>query len=134
MLTKDDVREVIAVYIKAWQEQDPDLICTIFTEDATYWERVMKPVTIGDREAIRAYWKDKVVGAQANITCELLAVYLDGDTATAEWLAEFDDVAQGVRKRMREVAILEFDGRLIRSLREFWSSEPVGSLAAVDGQ
>lgn len=132
MLTKDDVREVIAVYIKAWTTQDPDLIVTIFTEDASYWERVSQPIVISDREAIRAYWKDKVVGAQANITCTLLSLYLDGNVATAEWVAVFDDVAQGVRKRMREVAILEFEGKLIRSLREYWSSEPVDSLTAAE--
>jgi hypothetical protein len=36
---------------------------------------------------------------QANITCRLLSLYLDGDTAIAEWEAEFDDLIQGVRKR-----------------------------------
>ena len=30
-LTKDDVRDVIDVYIKAWTTQDPGLITTIFT-------------------------------------------------------------------------------------------------------
>lgn len=128
MLTKDHVREVIAVYIQAWQEQDPDLICTIFTESATYHERVMGD-PIPDREAIRRYWQAKVVGAQANITCRLLSLYLDGDTAIAEWLAEFDDMAQGVRKRMREIAVLEFEDGLISGLREYWASETVRELA-----
>ena len=66
-----------------------------------------------------------MVEGQANIACRLLHVYLDGDTAIAEWLAKFCDVAQGVRKRMREIAVLEFDGHLIRSLREYWASEVV---------
>jgi uncharacterized protein (TIGR02246 family) len=127
-LTKDDVREVIAVYIEAWETQDPSLIVTIFTDDASYHERVMGD-PIPDRDAIRAYWESKVVGAQANITCRLLSLYLDGDTAIAEWLAEFDDLAKGSRKRMREVAILEFRDGLISSLREYWSSETVGDLA-----
>ena len=83
-LTKEDVREVINVYIKAWTEQDPDLIVTIFTPGAIYHERVMKDVTIAGREAIRDYWQSKVVGAQANITCRLLNLYLDGYYAGAE--------------------------------------------------
>ena len=109
-LTKQDVRKVIAVYMKAWREQDPDLIVTIFDQDATYHERVMEDITIAGRDAIRDYWKSKVVGAQANIICGLLHTYLDHDTDTAicEWVAEFDDVAQGVRKRMKEIAVLEF--------------------------
>lgn len=121
-LTKQDVRQVLDVYIKAWQSQDPDLICTIFTEGATYHERVMSD-PIPDREAIRAYWQSKVVEAQANITCRLLNLYLDGDTAIAEWEAEFDDVPKRVRKRMKEIAVLEFEGGLIASLREYWASE-----------
>ena len=119
---------VLATYIKAWETQDPDLIVTIFTPSATYHERVLGD-PIPDREAIRRYWQDKVVGSQANIRCELLAMYLDGETVIAEWLAEFDDVAQGVRKRMREIAVLVFEGGLISSLREYWASEPVGQLA-----
>jgi hypothetical protein len=126
-LTKHDVREVLEVYIRAWQEQDPDLIVTIFTKSATYHERVLKD-PIPDREAIRRYWQDKVVSSQANIRCELLSLYLDGDTAIAEWEAEFDDVIEGVRKRMREIAVLVFEGHLIASLREYWASEEIGQL------
>lgn len=128
-LTKRDVRNVLGIYIKAWEQQDPDLICTIFTEGATYHERVLG-APIPDRRAIRAYWESKVVGAQANIKCRLLDLYLDGDVAIAEWEAEFDDIAQGVRKRMKEIAVLRFEGRLIASLREYWASERVGELSA----
>lgn len=127
MLTKQDVRDVLDVYVRAWETQDPELIVTIFTEDATYHERVLE-APIPDREAIRQYWKDKVVGAQANITCKVLNVYIDGDTAIAEWLAEFDDVAQGVRKRMKEIAVLDFRGGKIAALREYWASEKIGDL------
>ena len=132
MLTKQDVRKVIAVYMKAWKTQDPDLIVTIFTPEATYHERVMEDITITGRDGIRAYWESKVVGAQANIICGMEHRYLDHDTGTAiaEWVAEFDDVAQGVRKRMREIAVLEFEDGLISSLREYWASETVGELSA----
>ena len=137
VLTKPEVGDIIAVYIAAWMRQDPNMIVTIFTPDATYHERIMED-PIPDREAIRRYWETKVVGAQANITCRLLNLYLDGNVATAEWLAEFDDVVQGVRKRMQEVALLEFSytpgcGWLIRSLREYWASETVGALEGADG-
>jgi ketosteroid isomerase-like protein len=127
-LTKQDVREVIGVYIKAWETQDADLILTIFTEGATYHERVMRD-PIPDRDSIGAYWTSKVVEAQANISCKLLSLYLDGNTAIAEWEAEFDDLAQGQRKRMREIAVLAFEGRRIASLREYWASETISALA-----
>ena len=83
---------------------------------------------IPDRAAIRRYWETKVVRDQANIRCELLSMYLDGDTVIAEWQAEFDDLAQGVRKRMREIAVLVFEGHLIASLREYWASEAAGAM------
>lgn len=127
-LTREDVREVIDVYIRAWEGQDPNLIVTIFTPAATYHERVLAD-PIPDRESIRRYWQDKVVSSQANISCKLLSLYLDGNTAIAEWEAEFDDLAKGVRKRMREIAVLEFERRLISSLREYWASEQIGTLA-----
>ncbi len=37
-----------------------------------------------------------------------------------------------VRKRMREVAILEFEGKLIASLREYWSSEVIADLETAE--
>jgi hypothetical protein len=129
-LDRRHVREVVDVYIRAWVGQDPDLIVTVFTDDATYHERVLEE-PIRRRAGIRAYWQAKVVAAQANITCRLLNLYLDGDTAVAEWEACFDDLPQGVRKRMREVAILEFRDGLIDSLREYWSSETVDGFGAV---
>jgi len=98
-LTSQDVRDVVDVYIRAWVEQDPDLIVTIFTDTATYHERVLG-APIPNREGIRTYWQAKVVESRANIKCELLNLYLDGTTAIVEWEAEFDDVVQRVRKRM----------------------------------
>ena len=123
-LTKQEVRGVLDVYIRAWTEQDPDLIATIFADEASYHERVLE-APIVSRDGIKAYWQTKVVESQANIKCELLNLYLDGKTAIVEWEAEFDDLAQNVRKRMREVAIVVFDGHLIESLREYWASQEV---------
>jgi hypothetical protein len=76
-LTREHAAEVLATYIKARESQDPDLIVTIFTEDATYHERVLQD-PIPNRVAIREYWEAKVVRDQANIGCALLAMYLDG--------------------------------------------------------
>jgi limonene-1,2-epoxide hydrolase len=125
-LAKQDVRKLIDVYIRAWTTQDPDLILSVFTPSATYHERVLDEPIRG-HAGIRAYWQTKVVNEQASIQAELLNLYLDGTTAIAEWEARFDDLVKGHRKRMREVAILEFDGDRIASLREYWASEPVSA-------
>jgi ketosteroid isomerase-like protein len=125
-LAKQDVRKLIDVYIRAWTTQDPDLILSVFTPSATYHERVLDEPIRG-HAGIRAYWQTKVVNEQARIQAELLNLYLDGTTAIAEWEARFDDLVKGHRKRMREVAILEFDGDRIASLREYWASERVSA-------
>lgn len=123
-LTKQDVLDVVETYIRAWVTQDPDLIVTIFTDSATYHERVLEePIRTGG--GIRKYWTDKVVRSQGNITCELLNLYLDGDTAIVEWEAEFDDLVKMTRKRMREIAVLEFEDKKIASLREYWASREI---------
>ncbi|GFG74521.1 nuclear transport factor 2 family protein [Mycobacterium botniense] len=120
-----DTRKTIETYLRAWMTQDPDLIVTIFTDDATYHERVLQE-PIRTRAGIRNYWQTKVVQEQANIEAHLINLYSadDGTTVIAEWEAIFDDLVQGQRKRMREVAILEFEGEQIASLREYWASEP----------
>jgi ketosteroid isomerase-like protein len=128
-LTRERAREILGTYIRAWETQDPDLICTIFTPAATYHERVLGD-PIPDRDAIRAYWESKVVRDQANITCELVEFYVDADrdTLIAEWEARFDDLVKGERKRMREIAVLTFEDGLVSSLREYWASERLGVL------
>ncbi len=125
-LAKEDVRKLIDIYIRAWTTQDPDLILTVFTPSATYRERVLQEPIRG-HAGIREYWQTKVVKEQANISAELLSLYLDGTTAIAEWEARFDDLVKGYRKRMREVAILEFDGDRVAGLREYWTSERLSS-------
>jgi ketosteroid isomerase-like protein len=128
-LTRGHAREILGIYIRAWETQDPDLICTIFTPAATYHERVLGD-PIPDRNAIRAYWETKVVRDQANIACELVDFYVDTerDTLIAEWEARFDDLVKGERKHMKEIAVLTFKDGLVSSLREYWASERLGVL------
>lgn len=126
-LTKQDVLDVIDIYIEAWTTQDPDLITTIFTADGTYHERVLEE-PIRDHEGIRKYWQTKVVASQANISCKVLNLYLDGNIAIVEWEAEFDDLEKNERKLMQEIAVLTFEGKLISGLREYWSAKPLGPL------
>lgn len=120
----DHVRALIEIYLRAWTTQDPDLIVTIFTTEATYHERVLEEPIRGV-DGIRRYWETKVVAEQANIEARLLNLYLDGSTAIAEWEARFDDVVKGHRKLMREVAILDLADDKIARLREYWASRPI---------
>lgn len=121
-LDRTFVLATIDTYAKAWTTRDPELIVTIFTPDATYHEYVLAEPIRG-HAGIRHYWLTRVQRGQTDIKFKLLSLYLDGQTAIAEWEAWFVLTPSGHRKHMKEVAILEFRGNRIASLREYWSSE-----------
>lgn len=128
-LKRDTAERVIDTYIDAWVNQDPELILDVFTESGVYHERVLEESSICGHEGIKRYWQEKVVNSQAFHKVKLLSLYVDGDTAIAEWAAQFKDLERGVWKRMREVAILEFEGDRIAHLREYWSSDSAEQLS-----
>jgi len=120
-MTKDQAIELINIYGKAWVTQDPDLIVTIFTEDATY-DDPKEPKNIGI-EAIRSYWVSKVVGEQADISFDLKNVWVDGENVIAEWYADFVDTKRNLKISMKEVAIFGVKGEKFSSLREYYKTE-----------
>ena len=69
--------------------------------------------------------------AQANITCRLLSLYLDGDTAIAEWLAEFDDSPRGAQADAGDRGAPLRGEQDRQSLREYWASETVEATVSV---
>ena len=119
---EDRFRELVSKYGLAWERQDVLALCSIFTEDAIYQERAFERPLKGLVE-IRRYWERKVAKEQSNIRFRILSLYGGIGTGVAEWEAEFDDIAQNVRKKIREVAILELSGEKIRGMREYWSSK-----------
>lgn len=122
MVEKKLVRELIKIYEEAWVNRDPDKIITIFTKDATYFDPKMKKVYSG-HDGIKNYWRIKVVEEQRDIKFKLLNIYVDGNTAIAEWDATFYNTKENVKIHLLEVAILEFQGDKIKSLREYYASE-----------
>lgn len=126
-LRKATLMAALDVYKTAWEQQNPELILTIFTNDAVYHERVLQEPIRG-HEGIAAYWQEKVVEGQGRISFTLLNTKIDGSTGIAEWEVFFDDVVQRKRKHMKEIAILEFVEGKIASLREYWASEVTGAL------
>lgn len=121
---------LIETYGRAWTTQDPKLILTVFTPDATYHERVLSEPMRG-HDAIREYWESKVCKEQGNISFALRSLHIDPvkSTAIAEWEASFDDIPGGCRKHMLEIAVLDIRGDKFSALREYWSSEKVPPVA-----
>lgn len=102
------------------ETRDPELIVTIFTEDATYNDP-KEPENIG-REAIRQYWVTKVIGEQDDITFDLRHLWVDGDSVIAEWHATFKDIKRNLFIDMIEVAIFTVKDDKFSSLREYYKT------------
>lgn len=119
-MTKEQAVILIETYGKAWETKDPELIATIFTDSATYNDPKEKE-NIG-LEAIKEYWKYKVIGEQDDIKFNLRHVWVDGDTVIAEWHAIFKDIKRNLLIDMDEVAIFTVEGDRFSSLREYYKT------------
>ncbi len=122
MVSEKTAKKILKTYEEAWIKQDKNKILSIFTKDGIYHERVLKEPILG-HEGISKYWESKVCKEQSNIKFKLLNYYICNDTLIAEWDAEFDNNTEEKRFHIKEVAILEIENDLIKSLREYWQSE-----------
>ena len=73
-MNHEEATKLLEVYGRAWVTRDPELIVTIFTEEATYNDP-KEPENIG-RDAIKNYWQYKVVGEQEDVTFDLKNVWV----------------------------------------------------------
>lgn len=119
-MTHEEAFKLIEIYGKAWETRDPELIVTIFTEEATY-DDPHEVENIG-RDAIKEYWKYKVIGEQEDIKFDIKNVWVDGDTVIAEWHATFKDIKRSLFINMTEVAIFTVRDGKFSSLREYYKN------------
>lgn len=119
-MTKDEAKKLLRIYGEAWVKRDPNLILTVFTEDAKYNDP-HEPELMG-HEAIRDYWKTKVLGEQSDIKFGLKNVWIDNDAVIAEWGAEFIDTKRNLKIKLDEVAIFGVRDGKFSSLREYYKS------------
>jgi ketosteroid isomerase-like protein len=112
----------LARYKRAWETYDADLVVSLFTPMAHYYERPFQPPLIG-HDAIRRYWEGIAQTQRcANFTYTIIAARAGAGAAT--WQATFTRVPSGQRRLLDGVMALEFnrDG-LCAVLREWWHSK-----------
>lgn len=122
-MKKEDAIKLIEIYGKAWETRDPELIVTIFTEDATYLDP-KEPLNIG-RDAIKQYWITKVIGEQDDIKFSLKHVWVDEDSVIAEWHVTFKDTKRNLFIEMDEIAIFSTKGDKFSSVREYYKTTKI---------
>ena len=120
LITLEQLQSWLDTYRRAWETRDAGLVVTLFTDDATYQETPFAEPMRG-RDAIHAYWIDKVVNhqEQINFGYEILAVR--DDTGIARWWARFVRIRSRAAVKLDGVFLLTFDasGRC-QALREWW--------------
>jgi uncharacterized protein (TIGR02246 family) len=119
-MKKEEAQRLIQIYGEAWETRDPELIASIFTEDATYNDP-KEPLNIG-RDAIKQYWISKVIGQQTDIKFNVKNIWVDGDVVIAEWHATFKDTVRNLLIEMDEVAIFGTKDGKFSSLREYYKT------------
>lgn len=119
-INKDSADKLLETYGRAWEQQDSDLILTIFTDDATYKERALGTPMVG-HEQIKKYWEEKVCAEQSDISFRVIRRLICKQTIIAEWRASFMSSIEG-RVDLQEVALMDVDAESgkIMSLIEYF--------------
>ena len=99
-------------------QRDADLILSVFTPDATYFDPAEGEAQ--GHDGIKHYWQFKVLESQKDIHFKLLNLWIDGDTVIAEWNAKFIDTKRQLHIDMTEVAIFGVRDDKFSSLREYY--------------
>lgn len=122
MVDKNRAQKLIGTYGAAWANQDTNLALSVFSDTALFQECVLEPPLKGHEE-IRTYWEQTVCKKQKNIRFELLNLFVDGDTAIAEWDVVFLDVPEEVHKHLKTLAVAEIRNDKIIALRGYAQRE-----------
>lgn len=120
-MNEKEFNEILDTYGNAWKTKNEKLILTIFTKNAEYTEKPLKPCRQFKGHAeIKEYWKRKT-GKQENLKFKILNKYLCDNVGIAEWKASFTKEKE--RITIIQVAIMEFEKNKIKKFREYWDSK-----------
>ena len=116
-----ELADWIEGYRRGWEENDSELLLTLFTEDASYRSSPFREPSLGHK-GIRAYW-ERAAGSQQGVEVRMGEPAVDGNVVAVEWWTTMDDADDGV-VTLPGCLLLQFapDGRCF-DLREYWNVE-----------
>lgn len=134
MLERKNVIKLINIFGKAWMNKDPEMIPKIFTNDARYYEYVLKKPIVG-HAGIKKFWKD-MVHKQRDIRFRLLNLYIEKNTAVAECEVSFYTRRRGIEVKihMNLLMLLRVRNGKISAIREYWSTEHIINKKTVNSE
>jgi hypothetical protein len=124
-----DLRAWVEGYARAWESADEDLVCSLFTEEASYRASPFRQPLIGHSE-IRAYWR-RAAGSQRGTEVLMGRPFAEEDRVAVEWWATMEDGGEQVTLPGCLLLRMARDGRCA-DLREYWNVES-GRRAPFDG-
>jgi ketosteroid isomerase-like protein len=81
LTTRTSAREVVEIWVEAFNSADVDLISSLYAEDAINHQVVQEPVK--GRSAIRAMFEQEFNTAE--MVCIVENIFEDGEWAILEW-------------------------------------------------
>jgi ketosteroid isomerase-like protein len=115
-----DLTNWIGGYARAWETADDELICALFTQDASYRASPFREPFLGHAE-IRSYWR-RAAGTQRDTAVRMGEPFVDGDRVAVEWWATMEDGGEQVTLPGCLLLRMAGDGRCA-DLREYWNVE-----------
>ena len=119
-----ELADWIEGYRRSWEENDPELLLTLFTEDASYRSSPFREPSLG-HEGIRAYW-ERAAGTQQGVEVRMGEPVVEGNVVAVEWwttmLAGGDSTDVLTMKNVIDYSRFGTRGQLV-PLREYWNAE-----------
>jgi ketosteroid isomerase-like protein len=117
-----DAKKWMESYAQAWEKRDPELAAELFTEEATYQEDPFDEPLQG-RAAIREYWQ-AATRYHRDVHMSWGEPVVVGELLIAEWRTKYSRLDTHKQHELRGIMLIEFEGELAKSLREYWLRRP----------
>lgn len=117
MVDKERVREWAEDYRLAWENADSDAVAKLFTEDASYRERIYDEPYL-NRAGVIDYW-NSVTSDQSQAKVRMGEPFVDGSKTWVEFWTNMN--YDGSPVTLAGCLLLTFDDQgLCSDLREYW--------------
>jgi ketosteroid isomerase-like protein len=109
---------IMDTYGRAWETHDPELVLSVFAEDATYRENPFSEPMAG-HAAIRHYW-EQATGPHRDVQFHWDALGASCGLHFVEWSCTFTRSDVQGRIELRGIMLIELRGERIFRFREYW--------------
>lgn len=107
-------------YFRAWKSNDPELVASLFAQDAVYFYGPFREPARGRDEIVRRWIGN---AAQQNVISEHDVIAVSGDVAVVHWAVSFDHA--GGRTAMDGILTARFDASGVCREHREWYAERV---------